>query len=61
MAPRTSPTAKETSAKPPKAKRRRGATPAQQAARARMLAELAKRGVVPSEEGVQAILKELEE
>jgi hypothetical protein len=36
------------------------ATKAQQAARARFLAELAQRGAVPSEDEVQAILRELE-
>jgi hypothetical protein len=35
------------------------ATKAQQAARGRFLAELAKRGAVPSEDEVQAILREL--
>jgi len=35
------------------------ATKAQQAARGRFLAELAKRGAVPSEDDVQAILREL--
>jgi hypothetical protein len=36
------------------------ATKVQQAARGRFLAELAKRGAVPSEDEVQAILRELE-
>ncbi len=36
------------------------ATKAQQAARDRFLAELAKKGAVPSEDEVQAILRELE-
>jgi hypothetical protein len=35
------------------------ATKAQQVARGRFLAELAKRGAVPSEDEVQAILREL--
>jgi hypothetical protein len=47
------------SAKPPKRGAAR-ATKAQQAARGRFLAELAKKGVVPSEDGIQAILRELE-
>jgi hypothetical protein len=42
-------------------KRRVGrATKAQQDARGRFLAELAKKGAVPSEDEVQAILRELE-
>jgi hypothetical protein len=45
-------------AMPPKRAR---ATKAQQAARSRFLAELAKKGVVPSEDGIQAILRELED
>jgi hypothetical protein len=36
------------------------ATKAQQAARGRFLAELAKKGAAPSEDEVQAILRELE-
>jgi len=49
-------------ATPPKRKVARvtRATKAQQAARARYLAELAKRGAAPSEDEVRAILRELE-
>jgi len=42
-----------------KQSRRTKATPAQQAARARIVADLAKQGVIPTEEGVQAVLDEL--
>jgi hypothetical protein len=43
----------------PKRRTRTRATKAQQAARARFLADLAKKGTVPSEDEVQAILREL--
>jgi hypothetical protein len=44
----------------PKRPTKRRATKAQQAARGRFLAELAKKGAAPSEQQVQAILRELE-
>ena len=44
----------------PKRRPKSRATKAQQAARGRFLAELAKKGAVPSEAEVQAILRELE-
>jgi hypothetical protein len=44
----------------PGGRMKRRATKAQQAARGRFLAELAKKGAVPSDNEVQAILRELE-
>lgn len=44
----------------PKRRTKARATKAQQAARGRFLAELAKKGVAPSEHEVEAILRELE-
>lgn len=48
------------SAPTPKRRTKSRATKAQQAARGRFLAELAKKGAVPSEDEVQAVLRELE-
>jgi hypothetical protein len=44
----------------PRRPTKRRATKAQQAARGRFLAELAQKGAAPSEDEVQAILRELE-
>jgi hypothetical protein len=48
------------SATAPKRRKQARATKAQQAARGRFLAELAKKGAAPSEDEVQAILRELD-
>jgi hypothetical protein len=49
-----------TTLRTPKRSETRSSTRAQQAARGRFLAELAKKGAVPSEHEVQAILRKLE-